>query len=123
LLKAWMIFTVVFVWARTALPRIRTDQILEFGWRMLLPLSVLQVALAIVYRIYLFDASALDASTSGGWSWDAGLFPWAVPVLTTAFWLAVFWVFMNDEDDTEDTERMYHVQTLTPAGTHIAGTE
>ena len=48
LLKAWLIFTVVFVWARTALPRIRTDQILEFGWRMLLPLSVIQVALAIV---------------------------------------------------------------------------
>jgi NADH-quinone oxidoreductase subunit H len=123
LLKAWLIFTVVFVWARTALPRIRTDQILEFGWRMLLPLSVIQVALAIVYRIYLFDASALNDSTSGGWAWDAGLFPWAVPVLTTVFWLVLFWVFMNDEDDTEDMERMYHVQTLTPAGTHTAGTE
>lgn len=123
LLKAWFIFTVIFVWARTALPRIRTDQILEFGWRMLLPLSFLQVVLAVVYRLYLFDASALADTTSGGWAWDFMGIPWGVPILTTAFWVGVFWVFMNDENLEEDQERMFHVQTLTPAGKHTAGQE
>ena len=123
LLKAWFIFTVIFVWARTALPRIRTDQILEFGWRMLLPLSFLQVVLAVLYRLYLFDASALADTTSGGWAWDFMGIPWGVPILTTAFWLGVFWVFMNDENLEEDQERMFHVQTLTPAGKHTAGQE
>jgi NADH-quinone oxidoreductase subunit H len=123
LLKAWFIFTVIFVWARTALPRIRTDQILEFGWRMLLPLSFLQVVLAVIYRLYLFDASALADTTSGGWAWDFMGIPWGVPILTTAFWVGVFWVFMNDENLEEDQERMFHVQTLTPAGKHTAGQE
>ena len=43
LLKSWLVFLLVFVWARFSLARIRTDQILEFGWRILLPLAVLQV--------------------------------------------------------------------------------
>ena len=55
LIKSWLVFLIVFVWARFALARIRTDQILEFGWRMLLPLAVLQVVLALVYRLYLFN--------------------------------------------------------------------
>ena len=126
LLKAWFIFTVVFVWARTALPRIRTDQILEFGWRMLLPLAVLQVVLSMVYRLYFFDASALDFE-NGGWAWDLTILeftiPWGLPILTTAFWLAVFVVLMKDENIEENEERMYHIRTMTPAGTHTAGQE
>jgi len=127
LLKAWFIFTVVFVWARTALPRIRTDQILEFGWRMLLPLAVLQVILAMVYRLYFFDASAMSDTVAGGWSWDLTILeftiPWGLPILTTMFWLAVFVILMKDENIEENEERMYHIRTMTPAGTHTAGQE
>ena len=127
LLKAWLIFTVVFVWARTALPRIRTDQILEFGWRMLLPLAVLQVALSLIYRLYFFDASAMAETTLGGWAWDLTILditiPWGLPILTTIFWTGVFVVMMKDENIEENEARMYHIRTMTPAGTHTAGTE
>jgi len=127
LLKAWFIFTVVFVWARTALPRIRTDQILEFGWRMLLPLAVLQVVLSLVYRLVFFDASTLRDTVAGGWTWDltiAGInIPWGLPIITTLFWLAVFTILMKDEYIEENEERMFHVRTMTPAGTHTAGKE
>jgi len=127
LLKAWFIFTVVFVWARTALPRIRTDQILEFGWRMLLPLAVLQVALSLVYRLYFFDASALSDTVAGGWTWDLTVLgytlPWGLPILTTMFWIGLFAILMKDENIVENEERMYHIRTMTPAGTHTAGKE
>ena len=93
---------------------------------MLLPLAVLQVVLSMVYRLYFFDASALDFE-NGGWAWDLTILeftiPWGLPILTTAFWLAVFVVLMKDENIEENEERMYHIRTMTPAGTHTAGQE
>ncbi|HII31941.1 MAG TPA: hypothetical protein HA358_01380, partial [Candidatus Poseidoniaceae archaeon] len=121
LIKAWLVFLIVFVWARFSLARIRTDQILEFGWRMLLPLAVLQVVLAAVYRLYLFDLSGMSDSTYGGTAWDAFGIPFLVPALTTILWLALFFLLLNDTGKNERTARMYHVQTVQPAGTHTPG--
>ena len=121
LIKAWLVFLIVFVWARFSLARIRTDQILEFGWRMLLPLAVLQVILAAVYRLYLFDLSGMSDSTYGGPAWDAFGIPFLVPALTTILWLALFFLLLNDTGKNERTARMYHVQTVQPAGTHTPG--
>ena len=114
-------FLIVFVWARFSLARIRTDQILEFGWRMLLPLAVLQVILAAVYRLYLFALSGMSDSTYGGTAWDAFGIPFLVPALTTILWLALFFLLLNDTGKNERIARMYHVQTVQPAGTHIPG--
>jgi NADH-quinone oxidoreductase subunit H len=41
----------VYVWVRGTLPRLRYDQLMGFGWKFLLPLSILNVvitSLAIV---------------------------------------------------------------------------
>ena len=121
LIKAWLVFLIVFVWARFSLARIRTDQILEFGWRMLLPLAVLQVVLAAVYRLYLFDVSGMKDTVYGGTAWDAFGIPFLVPALTTILWLAIFFLLLNDTGKNERTARMYHVQTVQPAGTHTPG--
>ena len=125
LLKSWLVFLVVFVWARFALARIRTDQILEFGWRMLLPLAVLQVVLALLYRLYLFNPDGMSAQNdvAGGMAWDALGIPYLVPILTTLFWLGAFWVYLNDEDKSAMSERMFHVHTVEPAGTVVPGQE
>jgi NADH-quinone oxidoreductase subunit H len=46
-----VIFLFVYVWIRGTLPRFRYDQLMNFGWKVLLPLSILNVvitSLAIV---------------------------------------------------------------------------
>ena len=123
LLKSWLVFLVVFVWSRFSLARIRTDQILEFGWRMLLPLSVFQVVLSTLYRLFLFDPSGMSDTAAGGNAWMIpGLeIPLALPVLTTIVWLGIFFLLLNDEDKDAAPDRMYHVYTLQPAGTHTPG--
>ena len=123
LVKAWLVFLLVFVWARFSLARIRTDQILEFGWRILLPLAVLQVVLAGIYRLYLFEPTEMKDTAAGGWAWDAFGIPMLVPILTTIVWLGIFVLFLNDEDKSGNTERMFHVYTEKPAGTYVPGQE
>ena len=36
------------IWVRVALPRVRIDQILNLGWKVLMPLSVINLVIAIV---------------------------------------------------------------------------
>jgi NADH-quinone oxidoreductase subunit H len=42
----------LFIWVRWSLPRVRTDQILHFGWRRLLPLAMFNVFLAIAIKLF-----------------------------------------------------------------------
>jgi len=38
----------VFVWLRATIPRLRYDQLMDFGWKVLLPLAILNVVLTAV---------------------------------------------------------------------------
>jgi NADH-quinone oxidoreductase subunit H len=40
----------VIIWIRGALPRFRTDQLLNLGWKRLLPLAAINIAIAIVFK-------------------------------------------------------------------------
>ena len=82
LLKAWLLFA-FFVWVRASLHRIRTDQILEFGWRYLLPLSIVNLAIAMYLRLEVWNGS----------SWPI----WAPPVITIIA-VALFVIYAIDED-------------------------
>jgi NADH-quinone oxidoreductase subunit H len=46
LIKTWIIF-VFFVFVSWSLPRVRTDQILDIGWRILIPLAILNIFIAV----------------------------------------------------------------------------
>ena len=45
LLSKILTFLFVYVWMRGTLPRFRYDQLMAFGWKLLLPLSIVNVIL------------------------------------------------------------------------------
>lgn len=49
--KTWLLVYVV-IWLRGTLPRIRIDQLMALGWKILLPLTLLNVALTGFMQLY-----------------------------------------------------------------------
>ncbi len=43
-----MLFVFVFIWVRATLPRLRYDQLMSFGWKVLLPLATLNVLVTAI---------------------------------------------------------------------------
>ncbi|MDR3205622.1 MAG: NADH-quinone oxidoreductase subunit H [Candidatus Methanoplasma sp.] len=50
LLKAWFVFFVMII-LRGALARVRTDQIVNIGWKVFMPLSIVNLAIVLVLKI------------------------------------------------------------------------
>ena len=44
-----MIVVWVFIWVRGTLPRLRADQLMDFAWKFLLPLSLVNVIVAAIW--------------------------------------------------------------------------
>ena len=47
LVKLW-IFIFLYIWVRASLPRVRPDQLLNIGWKLLIPLAILNIILVVV---------------------------------------------------------------------------
>lgn len=48
-----VIFICVFMWIRWTLPRFRYDQLMNLGWRILIPLSLLNLAITTIIMHYI----------------------------------------------------------------------
>jgi NADH-quinone oxidoreductase subunit H len=42
---------VLFIWVRASLPRLRYDQLMSFGWKILLPLATLNVLVTAIVLV------------------------------------------------------------------------
>jgi NADH-quinone oxidoreductase subunit H len=47
-LAKMMLFITFFIWIRSTLPRLRYDQLMSFGWKVLLPLATLNVLITAI---------------------------------------------------------------------------
>ena len=56
--KLW-IFIFLYIWVRSALPRVRIDQLLDIGWKRLIPLAIINIIFVIV--VFLLNPSIYGA--------------------------------------------------------------
>ena len=60
LLKCYMVILVIF-WIRGTYPRLRIDQLMGFGWKLLVPLSFINIVITGAVLFYGLHWSALTA--------------------------------------------------------------
>ena len=69
-----MIFLFSYVWVRASLPRLRYDQLMDLGWKLLIP-----VALG-----WFLTLGMRDVGRSEGWSFGQFILAYAVAIVIAA---------------------------------------
>jgi NADH-quinone oxidoreductase subunit H len=46
------LFVIVAIWLRGTLPRVRYDQLMYFGWKVLVPLTIINIFVTGIYKIF-----------------------------------------------------------------------
>ena len=59
LIKTYCMVLVIF-WIRGTFPRLRIDQLMAFGWKVMIPLSFVGVVITSIYRFYGWPAWSLS---------------------------------------------------------------
>ena len=82
-----MVFIFIFIWLRGTLPRLRYDQFMKFGWKILIPASLVWIMLVATIRLVTLEGGINRAYLLTAFG--------VVAVLC----LAVFFVGEKDEED------------------------
>ena len=67
-------FIALFIWLRGTLPRLRADQLMNFAWKFMLPLALLNVVVAALWH---YTAGwSFPGATLARWGLGGGLLAW-----------------------------------------------
>jgi NADH-quinone oxidoreductase subunit H len=47
------VFLYIFIWVRATLPRYRYDQLMRLGWKVLIPLAIVNLVVTGIVRVLL----------------------------------------------------------------------
>jgi NADH-quinone oxidoreductase subunit H len=108
LLKAWLLFFVM-VWLRGAFPRLRVDQLMNFAWKFLLPLALINILSAALWiTIMLWGSDPKWTLNIGvlGWletaaPWLRQLIAWIITALINA--AAFYWILRVNRRPADET--------------------
>ncbi len=106
-----LLFMFVFVWLRGTLPRIRYDQFMTLGWKILVPISLVWIVLVSTARV-------LNSSTS--LSTRQVLLYMGIPLVVILL-VAAFWPQRRHElDDDDDPDDLLAAESNDVEGSVIA---
>ena len=88
-----LLYVFLMFWVRATLPRMRIDRMMNFAWKALVPLSIVNIVIAAVWyemvlrptahkTIYLLDLIPIDMTALGGWAVTG-------PLAILTFWLVM----------------------------------
>jgi NADH-quinone oxidoreductase subunit H len=104
-----LLFMFVFVWLRGTLPRIRYDQFMTLGWKILVPISLVWIVLVSTARV-------LNSSTS--LSTRQVLLYMGIPLVVILL-AAAFWP-QKKHDEDEDEDELLAIERTEVEGSVIA---
>lgn len=102
LAKIWVLFFVM-IWLRGAFPRLRVDQLMDFAWKLLLPLALVNIVSA---SLMVGLTQWTSAQWGGLFSLD-GFAPWQrqlIAILVTAIIniAAAYWILSINQRPTQE---------------------
>ncbi|GAB2484197.1 complex I subunit 1/NuoH family protein [Jatrophihabitans fulvus] len=100
-------FLFVFVWLRGTLPRLRYDQFMSLGWKVLIPVNL----------VWILAVSAIHTLRDRGWpSWQATAVPLAIVLLVIVVPALMVWegasarraaALADDEDEAAEYDQTF----------------
>lgn len=89
--KLW-VFMFVFIWLRGTLPRLRYDQFMKLGWKVLIPLSLVWIAVVATVRA-LANEQSFDRTQA---------FVWGAGVVAVLLVLSIIWDYLAGRGAAQD---------------------
>ena len=59
------LFIFLFIWLRATLPRLRFDRLMDFGWKLLIPVALAWIAVLAVTQVVTFDRRTVLIAIGG----------------------------------------------------------